>query len=460
MEPTGALSAQMIEPIRVTETLEPIAVTEPKPGVFVFDLGQNIVGWCRLRVRGPAGTQVRLVHAETLQPDGTLYLANLRSAKVTDVYTLGGGDQPQQWEPRFTYHGFRYVEVTGWPGTPTLDEIEGRVVHDDVRSAGDFACSKELLNQIYKNVAWGMRGNYRSMPTDCPQRDERQGWMGDRGEECRGEMYVYDIAALYSKWVTDMEDSQKDSGSVPDVCPAHWPLYSDNVTWPSTTVLCAELAAPAIRRRGRGRPPLRQREALGRLHADVRQGRHHRSRPAMATGACRRRIRSSSTRKDPLRQTDKGVLATSYLYYDLRIMERFAKLLGKSDDAARFAAKAAELEDGVQRAASTPRELGQYDNGSQTSCVLPLAFGLVRRRARQAGFRRAGQQDQRRNEQPHRHGPHRRPVPQPRADRPRPRRPHVHDRHADATTRAGATWSTTAPRPCGSCGTATRPTRR
>ncbi|HMP08599.1 MAG TPA: family 78 glycoside hydrolase catalytic domain, partial [Lacipirellulaceae bacterium] len=232
--PEGVVSAQMIDPIRVVETIRPIEITEPEPGVYIVDMGQNLVGWCRIAVSGPEGATVTIRHAETLQPDGHLYLANIRGALVTDKYTLRGDDR-ETWEPRFTYHGFRFVEVTGFPGKLTLDEIEGRVVHDDLPRAGEFVCSHPLINQIYVNVDWGVRGNYRSVPTDCPQRDERQGWLGDRGEESRGEMYLYNNAALYSKWLQDMEDSQKESGSVPDVCPAHWPIYSDNVTWPSST---------------------------------------------------------------------------------------------------------------------------------------------------------------------------------------------------------------------------------
>lgn len=165
--PSEIVSAEMINPIRVTQTLKPKTVTEPRPGVFIFDMGQNMVGWCRLTVSGPAGTRVSLGHAETLQPDGTLYLANLRGAQVTDAYTLKG-EGTEIWEPRFTYHGFRFVEVSGFPGTPTLESIAGRVVHDDVESAGEFACSNPLVNQIYQNVVWGVKGNYRSVPTDCP----------------------------------------------------------------------------------------------------------------------------------------------------------------------------------------------------------------------------------------------------------------------------------------------------
>ena len=133
---------------------------------------------------------------------------------MTDTYTLKGKGT-EVYEPRFTYHGFRFVEVTGYPGKADgLASLEGQVVHDDVESAGDFACSNPLLNRIYRNIVWGVSGNYRSIPTDCPQRDERQGWLGDRSAECKGETYLFNTAALYAKWLQDMADAQKPSGSV------------------------------------------------------------------------------------------------------------------------------------------------------------------------------------------------------------------------------------------------------
>src|SRR5207245_6180493 len=141
------------------------------------------------------------------------------------------------YELRFTYVGSRYVEATGYPGEPGLAALEGRVVHDDMARAGSFTSSNELLNRIHHNMFWGVRGNYRSIPTDCPQRDERQGWLGDRSMVSRSESYLFDIAAFYTKWHRDLEDSQTDKGLIPDVSPAFWPLYTDDVTWPSTFLL-------------------------------------------------------------------------------------------------------------------------------------------------------------------------------------------------------------------------------
>lgn len=372
--PPGELSAQMTEPIRVTETIRPISVSEIKPGVYIYDLGQNLVGWCRVRVKGPAGRTVTLRHAETINPDGSLYMANLRGAQVTDSYTLKGRGT-EVWEPRFTYHGFRYVEVTRLPGIASLSAIEGRVVHDDLPSAGEFACSNELLNRIYRNVRWGTRGNYRSIPTDCPQRDERQGWLGDRSEECRGESYLFSIANLYPKWLQDISDSQRESGSVPDVAPAYWPIYSDNVTWPSTLVI-----APGVIHRQYGDlAPIADRYESAKKWLNYMNGFFTNgiiAKDSYGDWCVPPEDLKQIHSKDPARQTDKALLATSYFYYDLKLMERYARLLDKPDDAARFGKWADEVKASFNQR-FLDRAKGIYDNGSQTSCVLPLAFGLV-----------------------------------------------------------------------------------
>jgi alpha-L-rhamnosidase len=370
----GQLSAQMIEPIRVTETIRPITYREIKPGVLVYDLGQNMVGWVRLRVKGSAGIKVQMRFAETLNPDGSLYMANLRGAQVTDTYTLKGKGR-EIWEPRFTYHGFRYVEVTGLPGYATLAALEGRVVHDDLARAGEFTCSHPLLNQIYQNIYWGTRGNYRSMPTDCPQRDERQGWLGDRSEECRGESYLFNISKLYPKWLQDISDAQRESGSVPDVAPAFWPIYSDNVTWPSTLII-----APGVLHRQYGdAAPIAARydsakKWLNYMNRFVTNGII--ARDSYGDWCVPPEDPKLIHSKDPARQTDKALLATSYFYNDLKLMERYAKLLGKRDDEAFFAKWATEIRAAFNQK-FLKRDRGYYDNGSQTSCVLPLALGLV-----------------------------------------------------------------------------------
>jgi len=378
--PAYVLAAQMIEPIRVTETLKPIAITQILPGVYIFDMGQNMVGWCRLTVSGPKGTQVALRHAERLRPDGTLYLDNLRSAKVTDVYTLKGIGT-EVYEPRFTYHGFRYVEVSGFPGTPNLSSLEGREVHDALEPHTDFASSNPLLNQIYKNVVWGTKDNYRSMPTDCPQRDERQGWLGDRSAESRGEPYMFDVGALYAKWVDDIADSQDSKGRVSDVSPAYWPFRNDNVTWPSSFIIVPD--------------------HLYDQYADLRVIERHYEGMKKWINYMRTNLKDDLMPRDvygdwcvppespelihsndPARKTEGPVLGTTYFYHLLRLMARFATLLGKEGDANDFN----QLADRLRVAFNTTyfhQATGRYSNGSQTSSVLPLAFGMVAEQDRQ-----------------------------------------------------------------------------
>jgi len=372
--PPGVVAAEMIEPLRVTQTVKPVAMTRPRPGMYVFDLGQNLVGWCRLQVAGPAGTQVSLRFAETLKPDGTLYLANLRGARVTDIYTLNGTGL-EIWEPRFTSHGFRYVEMTGYPGKPAFGSVAGRVVNDDLKTAGGFECSSPLLNRIYRAIVWGVRGNYHSIPTDCPQRDERQGWLGDRSEESRGETYLFDNGALYAKWLQDMADAQRTNGSVPDIAPAYWPIYSDNVIWPSSGIIIPEMLREQF-----GDPQIiaRHYDSAGKwmnfMTGFITNGLI--AKDAYGDWCFPPEDPALIHSPDPKKATDKTLLATAYFYHDLVLMERYAKLLGKSDDARKFHALAETMKAAFNQNFLN-RKLGQYDNGTQTSSVLPLAFGLV-----------------------------------------------------------------------------------
>ena len=372
--PGGVLSAQMMQPIRVTDTIRPLTVKEIKPGVFIYDLGQNMVGWCRLTVAGPPGTAITLRHAETLKPDGSLYMANLRGAQARDVFTLKGGGV-ETWEPRFVTHGFRYVELTGFPGKPGLDSLAGRVVNDDLPSAGDFRCSNDLLNRIYTNILWGTRGNYRSLPTDCPQRDERQGWLGDRSEECKGESYLFDIAPLYAKWRQDMADAQRADGVIPDVAPAYWPIYSDNVTWPSSAIIVLD----ALQRQFGDAAGIRLHYAGAKSWMQHMLGlatNHLLSKDNYGDWCVPPEEPSLIHSLDPAKQTDKTLLASTYFYYDLCLMAKYATQLGQAADAEYWRDHARAFKTAINQTFLN-RQQGQYSNGTQTSCVLPLAFGLV-----------------------------------------------------------------------------------
>jgi alpha-L-rhamnosidase len=212
------LVAQRSEPVRVVEILHPVSVNEIKPGVFIHNLGQNISGWVRIDVNGRAGTRIQLRHAERLNPDGTLYTENLRRAQATDVYILRGGDG-ETWEPRFTFHGFQYIELTGLNAALPLDKITGCVVMSCTPPAGEFESSNPLVNRLWKNALWGQKGNFLSVPTDCPQRDERLGWMGDAQVFLRTATCNMDVAAFFTKWMTDISDSQDVNGVFPDIAP-------------------------------------------------------------------------------------------------------------------------------------------------------------------------------------------------------------------------------------------------
>src|ERR1035438_7445753 len=222
--PAIAVSSQITAPARVIASLKPKGVTPVANGAYIFDMGQNMVGWVTLKVTGAAGTKVRLRFAEILNPDGTIYTANLRNADATDVYILRGGNE-ETFSPHFTFHGFRYVEVAGYPGTPTLDAIKGDVVSS---VSGDpvakLATSSDLINQMWSIGIWGQRGNFLSIPTDCPQRDERLGWMGDAGVFWRTGSYNFDIAAFSQKFIQDIVDAQTSQGAFTNVSPNTLPF--------------------------------------------------------------------------------------------------------------------------------------------------------------------------------------------------------------------------------------------
>lgn len=220
--PGGTMKAQMAEPIKVVRHISPVQVCQPQPGVFVYDLGQNIAGWCILKVKGVAGTVVTLKFGETLYEDGAVNQENLRAGKARLVYTLKGVGE-EVYEPRFTYFGFRYVEVTGFPGTPDIGNLTGCVVRNSVDHAGEFSCSDKLINQIQQNVVRTEGNNLHWAPTDCPQRNERMGWLNDVTVRIEESLYNYNLERFFTKWMRDIRDTQDhQSGAVADTAPYRW----------------------------------------------------------------------------------------------------------------------------------------------------------------------------------------------------------------------------------------------
>lgn len=369
------LSAMPMAPIAVMETIKPIAVFETKPGVFIFDMGQNMVGWTRLKVKGKKGDCVQLRFAEIMNPDSTLYMANLRSAQVTDKYTLKG-EGTEVYEPRFTYHGFRFVEMTGYPGKPDLSTIEGKVVYDNIPVTGTFVTSNETINTIYKNAYWGIRGNYRSIPTDCPQRDERLGWLGDRGTGSKGESFVFDNSRLYAKWLQDIEDSQRGDGSVPDVAPSYWQIYNDDVTWPAAYLFIADMLYTQFG----DKEPIRKHYDSFKKWIFYMRDRYMENgimpRDTYGDWCMPPEKQELIHSQDPSRKTDGRILGTSYYYYMLSLMQNFAKLTGHTDDVSIYAA----LADTIYKAYNETfydTENKCYGNNTATANLLSLAYGLV-----------------------------------------------------------------------------------
>ncbi|HWA09653.1 MAG TPA: family 78 glycoside hydrolase catalytic domain [Opitutaceae bacterium] len=203
-----AITAHFAPPIRRTEELHPISRREVSPGVFLYDLGQNMVGWARLRAQAPAGTQITLRFAEMLEADGTIHTRNLRTAHATATY-IARGDGVEVWEPRFSFFGFRYIEVSGLAQPPD-DVVTGIVLHSDIPRIGYFECSNPLLNKLYSNTLWGQKGNFLEVPTDCPQRDERLGWTGDAQVFSNTANYNFGSGAFYRQWLTSLRDSYRD----------------------------------------------------------------------------------------------------------------------------------------------------------------------------------------------------------------------------------------------------------
>ncbi len=212
------LSAQPNEPIRPVLERKPVKVSSPVKGVYIFDMGQNMVGWCRLKVKGAAGQKVSLRYGEALNDNGTLYTVNLRGAQQSDSFILKGGEE-ETYEPLFTYHGFRYAELTGVEEAPTLETLTGRVIYSSSPLVGKFHTSSPFVNRLMSNILWTQRGNMYSVPTDCPQRDERLGWMGDAQTFSQTAIFNMNMAGFYSKWARDIRDDQAPNGQFPDYAP-------------------------------------------------------------------------------------------------------------------------------------------------------------------------------------------------------------------------------------------------
>ena len=360
-EGIGVIQSYPGETVQKIMEIKPKKLSEPKEGVYVFDMGQNFAGWVRLKVNGKAGTKVVLRFAEMLNPDGTIYTKNLRAARCTDTYILKGTGK-EFWEPHFTFHGFRYVEITGYPGKPGLDAITGVVVHSAIPMAGSFECSSPMVNQLYSNIVWSQRGNFIELPTDCPQRDERLGWTGDAQIFIRTATYNMDVSAFFTKWLVDLEDAQSDEGGFPDVAPRKVAMGEGTAAWGDAGVICPWTIYEVY---GDKRVLERHYESMKKWISYLKKNSKDLLRPARGYGDW---VSIASN-------TPKDVIATAYFAYSTHLVSKAAAALGKDDDADKYEELFEQIKGAFNKAYVS--EDGHIKGGTQTCYLLGLYFDLL-----------------------------------------------------------------------------------
>jgi alpha-L-rhamnosidase len=367
--PGGALKAQMIEPMRVTEIIHPVGITNPLPGTYIVDMGQNFYGTVRLKATGPRGTQVSMTSAYSLNPYGTLKTADNRTARSTDVYTFKG-QGTEVWNPQFKGQGFRRVQITGFPGVPSADNFEGLVIHTAAEPVGEFQSSNDLVNRIHRAQWWGMRMFLRSAPLD-PDRDERQPWMGDPAKDAESEAYNYDVEPFYAKWMDDVGRSQRADGSIPDVS-MYW-TWGDGVEWASVFTIIPDWFVDFYGDR-------RVAEThYAAMKTWVLAMRRHELPDGTLKGAsygdwCD--TYSMDEKASDFGSTPRDLVSTAYQYHNYRIMERLAKSMGHTEDERAFADLADKLKTAFNRR-FLDSQSHTYQGATQTGYVLALAFNLA-----------------------------------------------------------------------------------
>lgn len=362
--PQVPVLAQDYQPIRVGETLKVVAVANPVPGSYVFDLGQNMVGWARVSVSGKEGTKIRLRFGEVLKPNGELYTENLRTAEATDTYVLNGQGK-EVFEPHFTFHGFRYVEVTGYPGTPPRDALQGIAFYTGAEFTAKLRTGSPMVNQLWSNILWGQRGNFLSVPTDCPQRDERLGWMGDAEVFWRTASFNANLAAFSHKFTTDIRDAQSLSGAFADVSPRVGPTGESAAGWADAGVIIPWTAYLQYR----------DKRILEENWAAMEQWMQHLKSSNSGYLWLKQRGNDYGDWLAIGSETPKDLIATAYWAYDASLMKRMATVLGRDSDAEKYE----HLFDKIRSSFNETfvKADGTVGSGSQTSYVLALHMDLL-----------------------------------------------------------------------------------
>lgn len=355
-------------PVREQENLPARSVNEIRPGVFIYDLGQNMVGRTRIRVHGKPGDVVQLRFAERLQDNGELYTTNYRKARCIDTFTLRG-DAPEVLEPKFTFRGFQYVEISGVATPPAPGDVIGVVLNSDIVQSGTFECSEPLLNQLYHNIVWGQKGNYLEVPTDCPQRDERAGWTGDAQFFMPTAAYVSDVGAFFTKWLVDLiQDSQDKDGGFADIAP-NLDLGHGTVAWGDAAMICTYY--------------------LYKYYGDTRVIADHYDNLVKGmdylTRTSKKGIRTKLGYGDWLNKgggAKDEVICTAYYAYLSGLMAEMAAVIGRDNDAAKYREQHQFVRDAFIDAFVAKD--GKILDSSQTGYALAFTMDLLPK-DRQAG---------------------------------------------------------------------------
>ncbi|GAB4240884.1 MAG: glycoside hydrolase family 78 protein [Acidobacteriota bacterium] len=369
--PDTRLVGTISRPVRRVEELPAQKVFQTPAGETVVDLGQNMVGWLRIRVQGKAGDRVVIQHAEVLDKEGNFYTENLRAARQTDTYILRG-EGPEVWEPHFTFHGFRYVKVIEWPGKPAPENFTGIVVHSALPVTGDFRCSDPLINQLQHNIRWGQKGNFLDVPTDCPQRDERLGWTGDAQVFFPTAAFNMDVAPFFRKWLADLAADQFPDGRIPHVIPNVLGQGGGSVGWADAGVI---IPWEMYVRYGDRAILRRQYESIEKwVQYMIQQAGEERIwRTGFHFGDW-----LSATYNDPsfpAAVTDKDFLATAFFAHSTDLLARISRVLGMNSEAERYQQLFQEVTRAFQAEFLTPR--GRLSPNSQTAYAIALRFGLL-----------------------------------------------------------------------------------
>jgi alpha-L-rhamnosidase len=376
-------------PVRKIQEIRPVKIFRTPKGKLIVDMGQNMVGWLRLKVTGTKGTVVTLRHAEVMDKFGEFYTTNLRQAKCQLTYTLAGTGE-ETYEPRFTFMGFRYVEVTGFPGELTLDNLTGVVVHSDMKVTGSYESSNQLLNQLQQNIQWGQKGNFVDVPTDCPQRDERLGWTGDAQAFCRTAAYNMDVSSFFTKWLKDVSADQKPGGEVPDVVPDVLTKQGALTTQPSAGWADVAVIAPWTMYIVYGDKRFLENQYPG-MKGWVEYIRKNAGNSLIWKGGSKYGDwlfyhPPVNNHTEPDGFTEHDFIATAFYAYSTSILAETAKVLGKTDDEKFYTDLFGKIKKVFINEYVTNG--GRVGTNSQTSYVLALMFNLLpdNLREKSAGF--------------------------------------------------------------------------